>query len=83
MARDGSSSYLESLFSLAGKTAVVTGGATGIGRIIAESLVRAGADVIIASRKVQACEECAAALNKLGASGSAVGIAGDRSFLPG
>jgi NAD(P)-dependent dehydrogenase (short-subunit alcohol dehydrogenase family) len=77
MTRDTASSYLESLFSLAGKTAVVTGGATGIGRIIAETLVRAGADVLIASRKAKACEECAAALNKLGARGSALGIAGD------
>jgi NAD(P)-dependent dehydrogenase (short-subunit alcohol dehydrogenase family) len=79
MAHDGRSSYLESLFSLAGKTAVVTGGATGIGRIVAESLVRVGADVIIASRKREACEECATFLNQLGAPGSAVGIAGDLS----
>jgi NAD(P)-dependent dehydrogenase (short-subunit alcohol dehydrogenase family) len=79
MAGDNSSSYLESLYSLAGKTALVTGGATGIGRIIAEALVRAGADIIIASRKREACEECAAALNGLGASGSALGIAGDLS----
>ena len=83
MARDGSSSYVESLFSLAGKTAVVTGGATGIGRIVAEGLVRAGADVLIASRKAKACEECAASLNKLGARGSAMGIAGDVSTESG
>src|SRR4030081_2101247 len=79
MAGGASSSYLDSLYSLGGKTALVTGGATGIGRIIAEALVRAGADVIIASRKAKACEECAAALNGLGARGSASGIAGDVS----
>jgi NAD(P)-dependent dehydrogenase (short-subunit alcohol dehydrogenase family) len=79
MAGDGSSSYLESLYSLDGKTALVTGGATGIGRIIAEGLVRAGADIVIASRKAKACEESAAALNGLGARGSAFGIAGDVS----
>ena len=79
MTGDGTSLSLESLFSLAGKTAVVTGGATGIGRIIAETLIRAGADVIIASRKAKACEECAASLNSLGAPGSASGIAGDIS----
>src|SRR5258708_12520535 len=79
MAGDNSSSYLESLYSLDGKTALVTGGATGIGRIIAETLVRAGADIIIASRKAKVCEECAAALNGLGARGSAFGIAGDVS----
>src|SRR5258706_543497 len=79
MAADSSPSYLESLYSLDGKTALVTGGATGIGRIIAEGLVRAGADVVIASRKAKACEECAAVLNGLGARGSAFGIAGDIS----
>jgi NAD(P)-dependent dehydrogenase (short-subunit alcohol dehydrogenase family) len=79
MAGGNSSSYLVSLYSLDGKTALVTGGATGIGRMIAEGLVRAGADIIIASRKREACEECAAALNGLGASGSAFGIAGDVS----
>ena len=56
MAGDRSPSYLDSLYSLDGKTALVTGGATGIGRIIAEGLVRAGADIVIASRKAKACE---------------------------
>jgi NAD(P)-dependent dehydrogenase (short-subunit alcohol dehydrogenase family) len=77
MTSNAPSSYFEGLFSLAGKTAVVTGGAMGIGRIIAEALVRSGADVIIASRKKDACEQCAAALNQLGARGSAHGMAGD------
>src|SRR5712671_5343719 len=79
MTVDNSPSFLESLYLLDGKTALVTGGATGIGRIIAETLVRAGADIIIASRKAKACEECAAALNGLGARGSAFAIAGDVS----
>src|SRR3977135_2067234 len=79
MAGGNSSSYLESLYSLNGKTALVTGGATGIGRIIAETLVRAGADIIIASRKAKACEECACALSGWGARGSAFAIAGDVS----
>jgi NAD(P)-dependent dehydrogenase (short-subunit alcohol dehydrogenase family) len=70
-------SYLDTLFSVSGKTALVTGGATGIGRMIAEALVRAGARVLIASRKGDACQEVARELNELGASGSAEGFGGD------
>jgi NAD(P)-dependent dehydrogenase (short-subunit alcohol dehydrogenase family) len=69
--------YLGSLFSVAGKTALVTGGATGIGRMIAEALVRAGAHVLIASRKGEACEAVARELNALDAGGMAEGFAGD------
>jgi NAD(P)-dependent dehydrogenase (short-subunit alcohol dehydrogenase family) len=47
------------MFSLAGKVAVVTGGSRGIGRAIAEGFARAGADVVIASRKFGNCEEVA------------------------
>ncbi len=47
-------------FDLAGKVAVVTGGSRGIGRAIAEGLARAGADVVIASRKLEVCEIAAA-----------------------
>lgn len=47
-------------FDLAGRVAVVTGGSRGIGRAIAEGLARAGADVVIASRKLEACETAAA-----------------------
>lgn len=67
----------EILFSLAGKTALVTGGATGIGRMASEALVRAGARVLIASRKGESCEAVAAELNALDAPGSAEGFAGD------
>lgn len=67
----------EALFSLNGKTALVTGGATGIGRMAAEALVRAGARVLIASRKGDACEAVAAQLNELDAPGTAEGFAGD------
>ena len=52
-------SYLDDLFSVRGKTALVTGGATGIGRMIATALVKAGADVLIASRKGADCERVA------------------------
>ncbi len=67
----------ELLFSVQGKTALVTGGATGIGRMAAEALVRGGARVLIASRKGDACEAVAAELNALDAPGSAEGFAGD------
>ncbi len=69
--------YLDHLFSAAGKTALVTGGASGIGRMCAEALVQAGARVLIASRKGEACERTAAELNALGAAGTAEGFAGD------
>jgi len=70
-------SYLDTLFSMSGKTALVTGGASGIGRMAAEALVRAGARVLIASRKGDACEAVARELNALDAPGSAEGFAGD------
>jgi NAD(P)-dependent dehydrogenase (short-subunit alcohol dehydrogenase family) len=47
------------LFDLAGKTALVTGGSKGLGRQMALGFARAGADVLIASRKVEACEQVA------------------------
>ena len=68
---------IQTLFGLEGKVALVTGGATGIGRMAAEALVRAGATVLIASRKGEACEAVAKELNALGASGKVIGFAGD------
>jgi NAD(P)-dependent dehydrogenase (short-subunit alcohol dehydrogenase family) len=47
------------LHDLTGKVAVVTGGSRGIGRAIAQTLAEAGADVVIASRKIGACEAAA------------------------
>ncbi|MDJ0629488.1 MAG: SDR family oxidoreductase [Rhodobacter sp.] len=67
----------DTLFSLAGKVALVTGGATGIGRMAAEGLMAAGAHVLIASRKGEACEETAAWLNALDLPGRAEGFEGD------
>ena len=48
------------LFDLTGKVAVVTGGSRGIGRSIVLGYARAGADVVIASRKLDNCEAVAA-----------------------
>jgi len=58
--------FLEELFSVAGKTALVTGGSAGIGLMIARTLVRAGAEVMVASRKPDACEAVATQLNAEG-----------------
>jgi NAD(P)-dependent dehydrogenase (short-subunit alcohol dehydrogenase family) len=55
-----------SLFDISGKTALVTGGAKGVGRFIAEGLVRAGAKVYIASRDAEAGREAAAEMSKAG-----------------
>jgi NAD(P)-dependent dehydrogenase (short-subunit alcohol dehydrogenase family) len=48
---------LPSYFNLQGKVAVITGGATGIGRGIAEGLADVGADIVIAARRVEKCEQ--------------------------
>jgi NAD(P)-dependent dehydrogenase (short-subunit alcohol dehydrogenase family) len=51
---------LVELHDLTGKVAVVTGGSRGIGRAIVQARAEAGADVVIASRKLDACEAAAA-----------------------
>lgn len=54
------------MFSLAGRSALVTGGSRGIGKMIAEGLVRQGARVYISARKAEACDETAKELSALG-----------------
>lgn len=48
------------LFDLTGRVAVVTGGSRGMGKEMVLAFARAGADVIIASRKIEACVQLAA-----------------------
>jgi NAD(P)-dependent dehydrogenase (short-subunit alcohol dehydrogenase family) len=54
------------MFDLTGKHALVTGGANGLGRMIAEGLLRAGASVTITSRKEADCRAAAVELSTIG-----------------
>lgn len=53
-------------FDLTGKVAVVTGGSRGLGRAMVLAFAAAGADVVVASRKLDACEEVASSVRATG-----------------
>ncbi len=80
MSSPAADGYLSSLFGVAGKTVVVTGGGQGIGRMIAEGFVRAGARTLIASRKLDVCEATAAELSE---HGTCIPLAADLSHTDG
>ena len=66
---------MTSLFDLTGKVAIITGSSRGIGKAIAEEMAAQGARVVISSRKQDACEEVASAMNAQHGEGTAVAIA--------
>ena len=72
---------MNDLFSLAGRTALVTGGSRGIGRMIAAGFVAAGARVYISARKAEACDQTAKELSAGG--GHCVSLPADISTMDG
>lgn len=71
---------MSDLFDISGRTAVVTGGSRGIGRMITEGYLRAGARVYITARKAEACDRAAAEMSALG---ECVSIPCDLSTMEG
>ena len=71
---------MNDLFSLAGRTALVTGGSRGIGRMIAAGFLAQGARVYISSRKAEACDATAA---ELAAAGPCFALPADVSTMAG
>lgn len=65
-------STFDRLFDMSDRTVIVTGGTRGIGLALAQGYVLAGARVVVASRKAEACEQAAAHLRELG--GEAIGV---------
>jgi gluconate 5-dehydrogenase len=73
---------LSELFSLAGKTALVTGASSGIGRMMAQTLAEAGAGLVLIARNAARLEECAAGIRAAGGRAHCIACdVGDRAQL--
>lgn len=66
---------MANLFDLTGKSAIVTGSSRGIGKQIAYRLAEHGANVVVSSRKQDACETAAAEINDLVGRRAAIAVA--------
>lgn len=64
--------HVKEMFDLTGKTAIVTGGSIGLGQQMAIGLAEAGANLVIAARKVERCEELCQELRGMGVKAIAV-----------
>ena len=71
---------MDNLFSLEGRTALITGGSRGIGEMIAEGFVRAGAKVYITARKAP---DCMATAERLSEFGTCIALPGDAAGAAG
>ena len=71
---------MNDLFSLQGRTALITGGSRGIGRMIAAGFLAQGARVYISARKAAACDQTAKELSSMGV---CVSLPGDVSTVEG
>jgi len=60
--KPGDAVHVESLFSVRGKVALVTGGSRGIGLMIARGFLESGVKVYISSRKKEVCDAVASEL---------------------
>jgi NAD(P)-dependent dehydrogenase (short-subunit alcohol dehydrogenase family) len=69
---DLAAAYLGGVFGLSGRTAVVTGGSSGIGRAMAIALGRAGARILLVARRPEPMAEVVATLASFGAEGHAL-----------
>src|SRR3954452_17791080 len=63
----------DATFDLTGKVVVITGGSRGIGAALVRGFAAAGADVVIASRKLDSCEALAAEIRRTGRQATPIG----------